>query len=214
MADGNFGLGMMGAKESEEVILKNRSRLALLASQSTLVYITYKNENGTLVENFCRYGDADSPVYNQDELIPCDGLVTRQRGRQLVLPLADCVGAVLYDQRQKICMVSHLGRHSTEQRGAYHSVQYLQHQYGSETSDVLVWLSPGAGNGNYPLYAFDNRSLHDVITEQLIESGVPRKNIEISSVDTTTDRHYYSQSEFTKGNRDKNGRFVIYAMLR
>jgi copper oxidase (laccase) domain-containing protein len=130
------------------------------------------------------------------------------------LPLADCIGAVLYDPDTSVLMVSHLGRHNVEQGGGSKSVQYLVKNHDVNPKNLKVWLSPAAGKTNYPLHAFDNRGLHEIATEQLITAGIVPENIDTSRIDTTTDTTYFSHSEFLKGHRDTDGRFAVVAVMR
>jgi copper oxidase (laccase) domain-containing protein len=111
-------------------------------------------------------------------------------------------------------MLSHLGRHSTEQFGATRSVVHLQDTYGTNPIDILVWMSPSPNGDAYPLWAFDDRSFKDVLFEQFCAAGVPKSSIEVSEIDTITDPEYFSHSEFLKGNRPTDGRYAIAAVLR
>lgn len=178
---------------------------------TVLVHLTYEGDDYT------RFVSVDA-TYGGDGItrpphLVADALTTSSRGVALFLPLADCIGAVIYDIAQDILMVSHLGRHNLEQHGGTRSIQYLVTQFNSSPSDLTVWLSPAAGNENYPLYSFDSRSMHDVATQQLVAAGVPLVNITRSPIDTTVDQTYFSHSEFLKGNRDTDGRFAIVAWL-
>lgn len=146
--------------------------------------------------------------------VVADALVVTNPGHALLLPLADCIGAVLHDPARDILMVSHLGRHNLEQHGGTASVGYLAKYLKVDPTNLTVWLSPAAGQTNYPLYAFDNRSLHDVAVEQLVAAGVLRANITVSSIDSSIDQNYYSHSQFLKGKRPTDGRFAIVAVLR
>lgn len=142
-----------------------------------------------------------------------DAAATNQPNRPMLLPIADCVATVLYDPVSHAIMVSHLGRHSTEQYGGIKSVKHMTATYGSRPADLLVWLGPSPNGGDYPLHAFDNRSFTDVLTEQLIRSGVQSDNIEISQVDTSTNPNYFSHSQFLKGRQSIDGRYGVAAMI-
>jgi copper oxidase (laccase) domain-containing protein len=111
-------------------------------------------------------------------------------------------------------MVSHLGRHSTEQHGAIKSVEYMTVAYGSSADDILVWLSPSPNGEDYPLWAFANRSFNSVLNEQFAAAGITPDHIESSPVDTVSSLEYYSHSEYLKGNRSVDGRYAIVAMLQ
>lgn len=181
------------------------------ANQTTLVQVTYESDD------FCRYYTVDSPYLGdgitRPSTLEADALVTTQPGHSLFLPLADCIGAVIHDQHQNILMLSHLGRHNLEQQGGTRSVEYLSREHNSAPANLKVWLSPAAGATNYPLYSFDNRSLHDVATEQLTAAGIPIANITSSPIDSSQDPNYYSHSQFLAGHRDTDGRFAVAAIL-
>jgi len=180
---------------------------------TTLVRVTYEN-----VEHFARYkiisdvDKAEGMLEATSELV-ADALVVTKPGHALFLPLADCVGAIIYDSKQHILMVSHLGRHSTEQQGTIKSIQYFIDQFDTDTNDMKVWLSPAVGQETYPLKTLNDSSLQDAILEQLLTANIPRQNIELSDIDTATNENYFSHSQFLAGNREEDGRFAIVAMM-
>lgn len=178
---------------------------------TTLVRVAYD------ATDFCRFltlSDANrGDGITHPASIVADALVVTKPGHALFLPLADCIGAVIHDPIQNILMVSHLGRHNLEQVGGTKCIEYLIKQHGVDPKKLTVWLSPAAGKDSYPLYAFDNRSLHEIATEQLMKAGVPAKNLTVSLIDSATDTNYYSHSQFLHGNRQTDGRFAIVAIM-
>lgn len=213
--DGN--MKKKGFPESEHAVI-NEQRRAFLAAldiapeQTVLVSLTYE------LEDFAKYKTVGIDQKGEGIVEPSrfevDALATNEPGVALFLPIADCVGAILYDSVKKILMVSHLGRHSTEQYGGRKSVEFMVETYDSLPSDILVWLSPSPSRQSYPMYAFDNRGLQEVVIEQLQSAGILKEHIEASPVDTSTSLDYFSHSEFKKGNRPEDGRFAIVAMIR
>lgn len=200
-----------------EVIRDNRvsflSEVGIEPLSATLVQVTYEDTT-----NFTRYkvvGDEQAgegmlePVSNTE----ADALVATRPEQALFLPLADCIGAVIFDPENEILMVSHLGRHSAEQEGGQKSIEYLVNEFGSNPADLLVWLSPAVGKETYPLEAFDSKGLHEVVAQQLLRAGVGIGNIEISAVNTAQSDDYYSHSEFKAGNQSEDGRFAVVAMM-
>lgn len=184
---------------------------AITMEQSTRVNITYTTDD------FCRYHEVSRSqqglgMYN-DDITPADALITTVSHHALFLPLADCVGAVLYDPVRQVLMVSHLGRHSTEQFGGTKSVEYLKDKYGCKPEDILVWLTPSPGKESYPMWAFDNRSIKSVVIEQLTSAGILDTHITDNPADTTKDSRYFSHSEFLAGRRQVDGRHCIVAMI-
>lgn len=168
-------------------------------------------------DDYCRYIVLDESLKGdgilRESTVNADAVVVTQPNHSILLPLADCVGAVIHDPKEHVLMISHLGRHNLEQYGGTKCVEFLKNKFGSNPNNLTVWLSPSAGKENYPLYTFDGRSLQDVAIEQLTVAGVARKHIKTSSIDTTTNANYFSHSEYLKGSRDYDGRFAIVASL-
>lgn len=142
-----------------------------------------------------------------------DGLATTEPGLTLFLPLADCVGTVLYDQAKQVIMLSHFGRHNLEQDGSQLSVEYLAETYGSRPGDLIVHLSPAASGKYYPLYKFDGKSLHEVAKGQLMVAGVLADNITIDGRDTFTNPDFYSHSAFLAGRKLSDGRHAMICKI-
>lgn len=160
-------------------------------------------------DDYCVYKEATAG------LMPgVDGASTQAVNQPILLPLADCVGAVLYDPIHHAMMVSHLGRHSTEQQGGVKSVGHMTDCYDSEPEELLVWLGPSPNSADYPLWKFNNRGFTEVLLDQLQQAGIRRSHIEVSSADTATNLHYFSHSQFLKGRQTVDGRFAIIAELR
>lgn len=209
-------IGKIGAelKRVREDRVRFLNTIDLTPDNTVLVMADYDSKD------FCRYyviddtwrgrgmmPDHDRPDVSVDAPAN-DALATTSRNLGLFLPLADCLGAVIYDPKNHALMVSHLGRHSTEQFGAQKSIEFMTQNFGTNPRDVQIWLSPAAGCENYPLYAFDNKSLHVVNTEQFVKAGVLAKNIIGENIDTTTDENYFSHSS-----GDTCQRFAIVAKL-
>ncbi len=206
-----------GIGDDDSVVDENRRKflsLQMIAMQSTVrVAVTFDGDDYT------RYTEVRSPdkgrgMMPNTETVIADGIATDEKRIALFLPLADCTGAVLYDSKQLVLMVSHLGRHSSEQYGARKSVEFMKDKFGSKPENIQVWLSPAPNGTDYPFWKRDNRSSHDVTRDDLLEAGIKPEYMQISSVDTVTDKNYFSHSEFLKGNRETDGRYAIVAMMR
>lgn len=180
--------------------------------QTVLVHLTYGGDN------YCRYetatakdkGDGITKLPSSEH----DALFTTEKGLALLLPLADCIGVVLYDAKHHALGLAHLGRHNLVQMGGTRAVTYMQEQFGTEPQDLLVWLSPAAAQEAYPLFDFDNRGMHDVAIQQLVRSGIPEGNIVVDTRDTATDPQLFSHSQFLKGKQETDGRHAMLAMMR
>jgi copper oxidase (laccase) domain-containing protein len=175
---------MKGNNEAEllEVNQHYLRRLGVDPDKAVRVRMNYERTD------FTRYKQVDAAEAGHilaSQIDVYDGLATQTSQLTLFLPLADCIGAVIYDSIHKAFMVSHLGRHNIEQ----------------------------AGKTKYPLFAFDNQSLHEVGRQQCEAAGVLPESIMIDQRDTTQDKELYSHSEYLKGTRPLDGRFIITASL-
>lgn len=168
--------------------------------------------------NFCRVVEVNhthaGDGIDGEGLIVADAIVTAEKSLPLMLPVADCVGAVLFDPTHEVLMLSHLGRHSLEQQGAVRSVEYLIEHFNSTPEEVEVWLSPAAGKDVYPIWALDNQGMKEVTLGQLEKAGIIASNIHDDSRSTTDDETLYSYSEFLKGHRKEDGDHMIAAVMQ
>jgi copper oxidase (laccase) domain-containing protein len=137
----------------------------------------------------------------------CDGLLTREQGKGILLPLADCLGVVLYDTQNDAMMIVHCGAHTTVQDGAYRAVLFMA-QAGTSPEHLLAWLSPAVGKESYPLFKLNEIGLQEAVTGQLTKAGMKEKNIIQSNIDTAIDDRYFSHSQ-----GDKYERFAIAAVI-
>jgi len=213
---GKTGADLEKIRENREKFL---NKIGLKTSDTILVMCDYNSEN------FCRYDvaknvwrgrgmirDNDRPDFSVS-VSANDALATREPNLGLFLPLADCLGAVIFDPCEQVLCVAHLGRHATEQFGAQRVVEFLHERFGSRTQDLQIWLSPAAGKTNYPLYKFTNQSLREVNISQFVKAGVRKENIFGEDIDTTFSRNYFSHSNFSKGAQKLDGRFAIVAKI-
>lgn len=169
-------------------------------------------------DNYRRYLEVDESYKGAgmrgNDIAPADALITSTQGLVLFLPLADCVGMVVYDPDHQVLMLSHVGRHSLEQNGAYASIEHLINTYDSDPAQLKIWLTPAPGQKNYPLYAFDGHDFKEIVFEQLDAAGVSRDNITNDPSDSTTDDRYFSHSEFLAGRRHIDGRYCIATVMQ
>lgn len=199
---------------ASEVVPRRQAFLARYGidmASTTLVQLIYDGDN------YCRYATLDDNDKGDGLIAPsrlvADAMIVTKPSHALFLPLADCIGAVIHDPKNGILMLSHLGRHNLEQFGGTRSIEYLVNEHGNSPADLTVWLSPAAGKDYYPLFGFDNRSLHDVAIEQLTRAGVLPEHITASRIDSAADSQYYSHSQFLQGKRPDDGRFAVVAMM-
>lgn len=207
--------GSMSKAVSETVRDKNRRKFlekqGMAPEKTILVHLQYGGDN------YRRYytvglNEAGEGMTRLSSIVT-DGLFTREKQLALFLPVADCVGMIVYDTVNQVLGLAHLGRHNLLQQGGSETMRYMKDNFGTDARGVRIWLSAAAGGSNYPLHDFDGRSMHDVTLEQLRLAGIQRENITIDTRDTTTDQGLFSHSEFLRGNRDTDGRQAVVTMM-
>jgi len=211
--DGNMSNSL--DKTDRNIIANRKSFLAknnIDIEQTTKVAIVYEGDNYRRYWEVFENDKSKGMLY--DDIDAADALITREINHALFLPIADCIGAVIFDPIKQILMVSHLGRHSVEQNGGYESIKFLINNYNCQPNELFVWLTPSPGPDVYPMHAFNGRSIKNVVLHQIQSAGILSNHINDNSADTSKDLNYYSHSEFKKGNRAEDGRFAIVAMMK
>lgn len=158
--------------------------------------------------------------------IKADALITTQPGVGLFLPLADCIGLVLYDPSSRTLALLHMGRHSTL-TDLIQRVITMMVAKGAKTSDIIAYMSPSVGKDSYRMEYFEAKddiawqpycsvrpdgvylNLIGYNYSQLLSAGVADKNIQISSIDTVKNDNYFSHFA-----GDTTGRFAVLAVMR
>lgn len=164
-------------------------------------------------------------VLNKEASVKADAIFTSEPGVGLFLPVADCLAMVFYDTKLNVLALAHIGRHSSYAKLAAKVVEHYK-KFGSDPSNITVWMSPHAGKDSYKLSWFDQESDPDWngycvkkedgyyldmagYNKRLLQNaGVKDPNIYISSADTVTDANYFSHSD-----GDVHGRFAVLASI-
>ena len=142
-------------------------------------------------------------VVNFEGQIPVsDGLITKFSNVGILLPLADCLGIVVFDEEHRVIGLLHSGRQNIEQCGPKKFIEYFVENFGSNSGELKIYFSPHALN--YKIYKFDNELLSEVAKEQLMEVGVLLKNIIDYRTDTVDNANLPSYSS-----GDTTQRFAI-----
>ena len=199
----------------DEAIVENRKMYLqkhnISIDQTTRVRTNYNRDD------FCRYIEVDEMQKNQgmydDEVVIADALITTDADHALFLPIADCVGATIFDPTHNVLAVAHLGRHSLEQSGAHKIINHLVKNYGSTASELKIWLTPAPGKDVYPIWALDNKGMKEVTFEQLYAAGILQQNIVDNPIETDKNPDYFSYTEFFNGRRTDDGDYAIVAMM-
>lgn len=200
---------------SDQSVIANRTTFLaahdIVLTQSTRLHPTFDKQD------FCIYREIDyldqGLGMTDDTGIRADAIITTQPDHALFLPVADCIGASIYDPEHGVLALAHLGRHNLEQGGAHKIIRHLSHHYGSHPANLQIELTPAAGKREYKIWALENKGMKEAAHEQFASAGIVLANITDTSIETTSSTDFYSYSEFLKGNRDEDGDHAIVAML-
>lgn len=201
--DGN--MRVFGA-ENEVGIIENQAKLGASISLNresiARIHTTYN-----IRTDYTRYFEitpenlSDFVITAPESTIPIsDGLYTRITGIGLLLPIADCLGIVVYDPKTEILGLIHSGRQNLEQDGAARFIENLKTE-GVNPADLKIYFSPCAKN--YKIETL-NQTIPEAARTQLLKTGVNPEAIEESEIDVVTDPRFPSNSA-----GDKTTRFAI-----
>ncbi len=203
--DGN--MRVFGAEDESEII-ENQAKLgaSINLNRENIARIHTIYDNRT---DYTKYFEitpenlSDFVITAPEFIIPIsDGLYTRIPGIGLLLPIADCLGIVVYDPKTEILGLIHSGRQNLEQDGAAKFIENLSKE-GVNPADLKVYFSPCAKH--YKIEKL-NQTIPEAARAQLLKAGVSPDNIEESEIDVATDLHFPSNSA-----GDKITRFAIIA---
>jgi YfiH family protein len=163
---------------------------------------------------------------NAKNNIDADGVITNKIKLGLVLSLADCCGILMYDKNNKIISAVHSGWRGTKHKITSKAISILQNQYDSNPNDILVYISPCAGENDYEIgadvaqyfpnhirqierskYLFD---LGGAVFDELLSNGIPTKNIEFNRISTISNNNYHSY----RREKEKSGRMGLFILMK
>ncbi len=201
--DGNmrfFGDG------DESEIIKNQKRLGKMIGLNDTVRVRAIYGERRYFTEYAEITKENLPKYSinnfEKEIPVSDGLVTRETEVGILLPLADCLGVVAFDEKQKIVGLLHSGRQNVEQDGPKKFIEYFVSNFGSDARNIKLWFSPYALN--YRIFKLNNQCLGDAVREQFINVGILPDSIVDSKIDTVSGDDLPSNS-----NGDATKRFAI-----
>lgn len=118
------------------------------------------------------------------ELEGYDAFLTAQPGTALIIKTADCTPVFLYDPQKKVIGAIHAGRRSTILKITEQTVKTMIEYFNCDPKNILAGIGPAICKTCYQIDPV--KDIHfDLWQEnhdQLINSGVPPKNIELSGL--------------------------------
>ena len=164
----------------------------------------------------------DRPDISRDELQGHDALITRLRGVAIGVRTADCVPILLYSPDKEVIAAVHAGWKGTVQRITQKVVTQMVRSFGCDPSGIRAVLGSAIapesfqvgeevvtyfkgqgfpleriwffneGEGESPMYHGHHIDLWDANRWLLSQSGIPEGNIQVTEIDTYTDKSFFS----------------------
>ncbi len=158
----------------------------------------------------------------------CDAMITNARKIPLMVMVADCIPILLYDPKKHVIGVAHAGRNGTFLRIVQKTIEKMKSTYACDVKDIMIGLGASIQSCCYEVgkdladicnknftegfimikdgkYFLDLQALN---LSQMLESGILKENIEISSTCTACDTNYFSYRR-----EGDTGRFAGFIMI-
>jgi YfiH family protein len=154
-----------------------------------------------------------------------DGMITNERRIALIAAVADCAAVMAYDPKNNAIGIFHSGWRGTKENISSKGIEMMDKTFQSNPQDILVYVSPCADGESYEVKEDvaqyfpdavkkidDGKYLLDIrkqIKSQMLEAGVPEKNMEISSECTITNKNLHSY----RRDKQKSGRMAAFIAI-
>ena len=164
-------------------------------------------------------------ISKSNEIIESDAVISNHTGILYNVSIADCQAILAYDPVNKAIAAIHSGWKGTNLNIVDKTIEKMIDIYSTNPSELLVYLAPSACVDNYEVgpefsdifpkatirkedkYYFDNRK---EILNQLLVTGVQKKNIESNNDCTITNNRYHSY----RRDKSESGRMSAFIGIR
>ncbi|QKG29930.1 peptidoglycan editing factor PgeF [Campylobacter sp. RM16187] len=153
-----------------------------------------------------------------DEIAPCDGIITNLKGVALCVLVADCSPILIVDEVKGVIAAIHAGRAGVVGQICTNAVNKMKSEFSSRTQDLKVFVGPNIKGGCYDIGELDlgefsrykNNGKFDInaaLADEFARVGV--QNVKFDEACTHCDDRYFSYR------RDgATGRFAGFMMMR
>lgn len=170
--------------------------------------------------------DAGKGIIRVSDITETDGLMTDVPGLPLITFYADCVPVFFYDKRHRVVAVNHSGWKGTVANISSHMVDKLNKIFSTNPEDLICAIGPSICRSCYEVSedvaqqfksAYTEMEYNRMITEKgngkylldlhmanlfnLINSGVPVKNIDVTDICTCCNPDYLFSHRASHGMR-------------
>ena len=154
----------------------------------------------------------------EDELPPCDGVITALRGVTLCVLVADCSPVLIADERRGVVAAVHAGRAGVTGKICTNAVRLMKGEFGCEASDLRVFVGANIKARNYEVGELDlgefNRYKKDgkfdmeaALRDEFTALGVGRAEFDTRCTFETGELFSYRRAGIT-------GRFCGFVLIK
>jgi len=222
----------MSFREGDEEfrVLQNWDRLATAFAIPMEQFLVVNQVHGGAIFVIKPHGSYFS---TRDEL-NYDAIVTSRTDLAICIKTADCVPVFIVDQVKKVIAVVHAGWKGTALEISAKVIRLMQKQYGCLPTDILAAIGPSIGKCCYDVdqatadaFRKQNNSelflqqgpkkdkwmldLPEANRRQILDTGVPESNIEVSGYCTVCNQDMFFSH---RGSGGITGRQVNFMMIK
>lgn len=178
VSTGYYGTMNMGFSRGEEksAVSENYRRLADALELDPMAFVATQQTHTTNILEI-KVEDKGAGVTKERTYHDVDGLITNEKGINLVIFGADCVPVFLLDTKQKAIGLAHCGWKGTANRMAERIVERMIEVYGTNPKDIVAGIGPSIGKCCFQVddpvvdlfrkqIAFADEIIFDDVTEQ------------------------------------------------
>ena len=219
-----------------DAVLTNRQRFCRSVSLPIESIVASQQVHGTDVATVDGSQRGRGALSWSDGIPTTDAMVTNNPDIALVVLVADCAAILLYDPEKEAVGIAHGSWRGTIGGIIPRTVQKMVDSFGCRPEDIRVGISPSIGPCCYEVreevlsalrksfphqwehfvvYRTDGSvhlNLWEAIRQQLVETGIEEKKIEVAGICTACNTDLFYSHRGEKGRTGRNG--VVISLRR
>jgi len=196
-----FSLALHTGEDRQKIVLNRKKVQKLLQNNKKLHFIVANQTHSSNVKVINRQKTRGWNSLD-DVVEDCDALICNKKGVILCILTADCVPILLYDTQKDVIAAIHAGWRGTKEKIVQKTILKMREEFGSDSRDIMAGIAPSIGSCCYEVgeevakeffYTSDAYNKKEdkymldlpyINQQQLLNSGVEKENIEMSSICT------------------------------
>jgi YfiH family protein len=214
-------------------VIQNRELLASVLDFASDSIFTSWQVHGNKVRVITKESIESDASHNRIPKESADAMITNVSNICLMNLIADCTPVLCYDPKDRVIGIAHAGWRGTVKRVTFNLIDTFKEEFGCSPADIIAGIGPSIGPCCYEVgpevidqvekklgdglvkeKSSDGRGYFDLWEanrRQLLEAGVPDRNIEIAGECT----HCHPDLFFSyRHHGEKSGRIGAGIMLK